>query len=45
VDVAKAAELKRTLYTGTAGEQNTAFREMQQMAIDQLAGIHAAPKR
>jgi len=45
VDVTKAAELKKTLYRGSAAEQNTAFNEMQQMAIDQLAGIHAAPKR
>ena len=45
VDVAKAQELKRTLYTGTAPEQNKAFADMQQMAIDQLAGIHAAPRR
>ena len=42
VDVAKAQELKRTLYTGTAGEQNEAFNEMQRMAIDKLAAIRAA---
>ena len=41
VDVAKAQELKRTLYTGTAGEQNKAFADMQQMAIDKLADMHA----
>jgi len=45
VDVAKAQELKRTLYTGTAGEQNEAFKEMQQMAVDRLSAIHSAPKR
>ena len=39
VDVAKAQELKRTLYTGTAGEQNQAFADMQRMAIDKLADI------
>ena len=33
VDVAKAAELKQTLYRGTAQEQNKAHREMQEMAI------------
>lgn len=39
VDVAKAAELKRTLYTGSAAEQNQAHRDMQEMAIAQLAAI------
>ena len=41
VDVAKAADLKRTLYTGTAQEQNKAFGELQAAAIDQLAAMHA----
>jgi len=39
VDVAKARALKETLYRGTAAEQNAAFGEMQQMAVDQLAAI------
>lgn len=39
VDVAKAAELKQTLYKGTAAEQNAAFAEMQAAAIDALAAI------
>jgi hypothetical protein len=39
VDVAKAQELKGTLYHGTAQEQNKAFNEMQAMAIDRLADI------
>jgi hypothetical protein len=40
VNVAKAQELKTTLYRGTAPEQNEAFAEMQRMAVDQLAAIH-----
>ncbi|MEW2301979.1 hypothetical protein AB0958_18730 [Streptomyces sp. NPDC006655] len=40
VDVAKARELKNTLYTGTAPEQNAAAIEMQQGAIAELARIH-----
>jgi hypothetical protein len=39
VDVAKARALKETLYRGTAPEQNAAFSEMQQMAVDHLAGL------
>ena len=39
VDVAKAADLKKTLYSGTAAEQNVAFGEMQQMAVDRLAEL------
>ena len=45
VDVAKAAELKNTLYRGTGPEQNQAFNEMQQMAVERLSAIHSAPKR
>ena len=41
VDVAKAAELKQTLYRGTAREKNEAFGEMQRMAVDKLADMHA----
>jgi hypothetical protein len=41
VDVAKAAELKTTLYKGTAPEQNRAFAEMQEMAIAKLEEIHS----
>jgi hypothetical protein len=44
VDVAKAAELKQTLYNGTAAEQNAAFGQMQEMAIAGLAAIHAQPQ-
>lgn len=40
VDVAKAAELKHTLYKGTAPEQKAAFDEMQQMAVDGLAALY-----
>jgi hypothetical protein len=39
VDIAKARELKGTLYHGTPAEQNEAHREMQQLAIDQLAAL------
>lgn len=39
VDVTKARELKKTLYRGTPAEQNAAFGEMQQMAVDKLAAI------
>jgi hypothetical protein len=45
VDVAKARELKDTLYRGTAPEQNQAAREMQEAAIAQLSAIHLAPRR
>jgi hypothetical protein len=41
VDVTKAQELKQTLYKGTAREQNDAFGEMQRMAVDKLADMHA----
>jgi hypothetical protein len=41
VDVAKAAELKRTLYTGTAQQQNAAFGELQAAAIEQVTAMHA----
>ena len=44
VDVAKARELKNTLYRGTAPEQNEAAREMQEAAIARLAQIHSAPR-
>lgn len=40
VDVAKAAELKNTLYRGTAPEQNQAATAMQGMAIEALSAIH-----
>jgi len=40
VDVAKAAELKKTLYAGTAPEQNEAAQEMQAAAIARLQEIH-----
>ena len=40
VDVAKAAELKGTLYHGTAQEQNEAHKAMQELAIAQLSAIH-----
>ena len=42
VDVAKAAELKRTLYTGTAQQQNAAFGELQAAAIEQVTAMHAS---
>ena len=45
VDVAKARELKHTLYKGTAAEQNDAARQMQEAAIAQLSAIHSAPRR
>jgi hypothetical protein len=41
VDVAKAAELKTTLYKGTATEQNAAAISMQEMAIAELSAIHS----
>jgi hypothetical protein len=41
VDVAKAQELKKTLYSGTAVEQNQAAQDMQAMAIEALAAVHA----
>lgn len=40
VDVTKAAELKQTLYKGTAREQNQAAIDMQTLAIAQLREIH-----
>lgn len=40
VDVAKAAELKKTLYAGTAVEQNQAAVDMQALAIAKLQEIH-----
>ena len=43
VDIAKARELKNTLYRGTAAEQNAAAQEMQEAAIAGLSAIHAAP--
>ena len=42
VDVAKARELKDTLYHGTPAEQNKAFTEMQEAAIAGLAAIHGS---
>ena len=41
VDVAKALELKHELYTADAPRQKQIADDMQQMAIDQLAAIHA----
>jgi hypothetical protein len=41
VDVAKAKELKHTLYSGTPAEQNEAFAEMQASAIASLSAIRA----
>jgi hypothetical protein len=41
VDIAKAAELKRTLYTGTAAEQQATFKTMEAAAVSQLAAMHA----
>jgi hypothetical protein len=40
VDMTKARELKRTLYSGTAAEQNEAAVEMQKGAIAALQAIH-----
>lgn len=40
VDVAKARELKQTLYRGTAAEQNQAHQDMQTAAITALQDIH-----
>lgn len=40
VDVTKAAELKKTLYGGTATEQNQAAHDMQALAIARLQEIH-----
>lgn len=40
VDVTKAQELKKTLYHGTAPEQNQAFVEMQELAVARLAELH-----
>lgn len=40
VDVTKAAELKKTLYRGTAAEQNQAAVDMQTLAIARLQEIH-----
>lgn len=40
VDVTKAAELKKTLYRGTAPEQNQAAVDMQTAAIAALQEIH-----
>ena len=42
VDVAKARELKDTLYHGSPAEQNKAFTEMQEAAIAGLAAIHGS---
>jgi hypothetical protein len=41
VDVAKAAELRQTLYTGSGPEQAKAFHEMEGMAIAKFAQIRA----
>lgn len=41
VDVAKARDLKRTLYTGTAPEQNEAAMQLQTAAIEELRAIHS----
>jgi hypothetical protein len=40
VDMAKARELKKAMYSGTAPEQNAAAVEMQTAAIDALMAIH-----
>jgi hypothetical protein len=40
VDMAKARELKRTMYAGSAPEQNAAAVEMQSAAIEALKAIH-----
>jgi hypothetical protein len=40
VDMAKARELKKAMYGGTAPEQNAAAVEMQTAAIDALKAIH-----
>jgi hypothetical protein len=40
VDMAKARELKKALYSGTAAEQNEAAVEMQKGAIAALQAIH-----
>lgn len=40
IDVAKARDLKQTLYKGTAREQNQAAIEMQTTAIEALQRIH-----
>lgn len=41
VDVTRAQELRKSLYSGTdAGEQNQAALDLQQMAIGRLAEIH-----
>jgi hypothetical protein len=44
VDIAKARELKDTLYRGTAQEQNAAAKTMQEAAIAGLSAIHSAPR-
>jgi hypothetical protein len=40
VDMAKARELKKSLYGGTAPEQNEAAKTMQSAAIEALQAIH-----
>jgi hypothetical protein len=40
VDMAKARELKKSLYGGTAAEQNEAAKTMQSAAIEALQAIH-----
>lgn len=42
VDVTKARDLKQTLYKGDPAEQNAAYAEMQQMAIDRFTAMKAA---
>ena len=44
VDVAKAAELRETLYHGSGPEQAKAFHEMELMAVTKLAQIRANPQ-
>ncbi|MEE1838205.1 hypothetical protein [Streptomyces sp. SP17KL33] len=43
IDMAKAAELRQTMRTGTAAEQNAAAVEMQSAAIAALREIHGRP--
>lgn len=43
-DIAKAAELKTTLYKGTAAEQQEAFTAMQELAVAELSAIHSGQR-
>ena len=44
VDVAKAAELRETLYKGSGPEQAAAFNEMQNMAIAEFTRLRGNPQ-